>query len=67
MLLRIKLDADLADQLLLRLEKIDVLFLVLQQVVEKFLRHIIADGETIIGGLGIKPVRVTLGRRDRRR
>ena len=41
MLLRIELYADLANELLLRLEKIDVMFLVLEEPVVEFLADVI--------------------------
>ena len=61
MFLRIELDADLADQFLLRLEEIDMLFLVLEQTVEQFFADEILDVEAILRGLGIKSARSDFG------
>ena len=67
MLLRIELDADLADQLLLGLEEIDVLFLVLQKTVEEFLADEILDVEAILRGLRVETRAPRPRWRDRRR
>ena len=61
MLLRVELDADLADELELGLEEVDVVLLVRRQLLEQVLGDAIVRRFTMASGFEVKRARVDLG------
>ena len=62
MLLRIKLDPDLPDELELGLEEVDVPLLVSCESLEQVLCHTVVDRVTILSRFQVERPRLVLGR-----